>query len=310
MLCPKRFKIGLLNNITYNQNLPFDKKIKLFDLLDRATEEVSKKCIVEKNTDSLYKFCKLFEGIKDETEMEEITNNYIYHLMGIYDYIEQVFKMDNSLVDLIISDINARNKDEIPEFHQYIIKRIEIVIEFLNKNSYNSFKYLYNLSDEKLKKILYIVFSYNKEKDYHSSLLNFNNRLVKSYILSNKNILEYYLFAWMDRYYFEFFEYLFLSEIDLSYIFDFNNQKFKEVVNRLNYLGHACKPTMNYHLIKGKPFEDKYLAFFFIISGFVKSIDLLIPFKEENFYSRLDRINNFIRRHLFKYWNYPFDYNY
>ena len=85
MLCPKRFKIGLLNNITYNQNLPFDKKIKLFDLLDRATEGVSKKCIVEKNTDSLYKFCKLFEGRKDETEMEEITKNYIYHLMGIYD---------------------------------------------------------------------------------------------------------------------------------------------------------------------------------------------------------------------------------
>ena len=56
----------------------------------------------------------------------------------------------------------------------------------------------------------------------------------------------------------------------------------QNVNNRLNYLGHACKPTMNYHLIKGKPFEDKYLAFFFIISGLVKSIDLLLPFNVIN----------------------------
>ena len=124
MLCPKRFKIGLLNNITYNQNLSFDKKSKLFDLLVRATEEVSKKCIVDENTDSLYKFCKLFDYEKGVNEMERITKSYIYELMEYHDYIEKVFKMNNSLVDLIIIDIITRNKDEIPEFHQYIIKRI------------------------------------------------------------------------------------------------------------------------------------------------------------------------------------------
>ena len=306
MLRPKRFKIGLSNNIVYNQNISFDKKIKLFDLLDRATEGVSKKCIVEKNTDSLYKFCNLFE--EDMTEMKEITKYYIIELKEQYNFIEQVLTMDHSLVDLIIIDINSRNKDGIQEFNEYIIRKIEIMIEFLNKNSYNSFKYLYNLSDEKLKKILYIMLVYNKDNYFPLSSLNFNNELVKNYILSNKTILEYYLIEMMKINHCSFFEYLFLSEFDLSHIFDFYNQKIKEVATCLEYLGYSEKPVINYHLIKGKPYEEKYLAFLFIISGFVDRIDLLLPFKEGNFFWKISKLNKYIRRNLFKNWNHPFDY--
>ena len=302
----KRFKKGLISNIIYNQSLSFDKKIELFDLLNEITKGISNNYI-EKKIYNLYRFFKL-------CEKTQITKSNINNLIAQNEFINKVLDMNKYLEPLIIIDINGRNKDDNYESDTYISERIKTFVEFLNKNYYNSFKYIYNLSDEKLGKILNIFFIYDKKNNYEIELYmkNLNEHLsdlVKSFILSHRNLLEYYLNKWRNNKELKFIEYLVSSEFDFSHFLDFNNQNFiKSFFNNENFF---YPNVPNYQIAKGKPFEDKYYAFILIFSGIFKDDCYLLPLKRKRgssfFY--ITYFNYISERQLFANWNYPFDYN-
>jgi len=296
----KKFKKGLISNIIYNQSLSFDIKIELFDLLSEITKGISNKYI-EKKTYSLYRFFKLCE--KEQISKSNIENDFINKVLDINKYLEP----------LLVIDFYARNKDDNFESDTYISEKIKTFFKFLNKNYYNLFKYAYNLSDEKVEKILNAIFVYNKKYDYeiesYMAKLNKDHKnLVKSFILSDRNLIDYYFNEWLKNGNIKFIEYLFSSESDLSCFIDFNNQNFKNLIFN-NHENYKNIYHFNAQTIKGKPFEDKYLAFLFILSGITKNIKILFPINLNNIYEFF--IANFIylfERQIFEFWNYPFDY--
>ena len=265
----KRFKKGLISNIIYNQSLSFDKKIELFDLLNEITKGISNNYI-DKKTYKLYRFFKL-------CEKTQITKSNINNLIADNEFINKILKMNKYLEPLLIIDIYGRNKDCNYDSDTYISAKIKTFIEFLNKNYYNLFKYAYNLSDEKVGKILNAIFVYDKKYNYEieSYMDNLNKdlkNLVQSFILSDKNVLEYYLNEWLKNGNPNFIKYLFSSEYDFSHFLDFNNQNF----HKFFFNNEKMRISLpNVQAIKGKPFEDKYLAFLLVVSGINNDFSLL-----------------------------------
>ena len=304
----KRFKKGLLSNIIYNQSLSFDKKIELLDLLKEITKGISNKYI-EKNTYNLYRFFKLFENI-------EITHYTINDILAKNLYAYKILQMNKNFKSIIFTDINGRDLDMVSKNESYINKRIKSYIEFLNKNYYNSFKYAYNLSDEYVEKILKAIYVSDESNDYDINnffFLSYEHvkKVVKSFILSDKDILEYCISPnnrWAEKNFSFLFEYLFSSEFDLNHLFiNYDFDYFIRYLKGFQFGEKNC--NLDYSLIKGKPFEDKYLALSLIISGIVQKIDLLLPFGEKDFKNKvLLNFNIFYKRHLFEFWNLPFDY--
>ena len=293
----KRFKKGLISNIIYNQSLSFDKKIELFDLLNEITKGISNKYI-ERNTYNLYRFFKLCEIVK-------ITKSNINVLLSQNEYINKILKMNKFYEDLMITDIMVRDMDDVNVTDTYINQRIKILFEFLDNNCYNSLKYLYNLSNEKVEKILYFIYVSVEKND---NCLDNYNELVINFIISDKIILENSLNPlkeWVKDIFPNFINYLLSSKFDLSHFFDFNNESFNKIADYINE--YYIKPP-EYNLIKGEPFEDKILSFFLMISGIKQNIDLLLPFGENNFTIIISKFNYFYRRHLLEFWNLPFDY--
>ena len=302
----KRFKKGLISNIIYNQSLSFDKKIELFDLFKEITKDISNKYI-DRKTYNLYRFFKLCEIVK-------LTKSNINVLLSQNEYINKILKMNKFYEALIVTDIKVRENDDINISDTYINQRIKILFEFLDNNCYNTLKYVYNLSNEKVEKILYFIYvsvekNENKNELFHYLYTN-ANELVKSFIISDINILKNSLDK-MKGIFPNFLNYLFSSKFDLSHFIDFNNESFNKIANNLKEYfieDKDIKPFLEYHLIKGKPFEDKYLSFFLIISGIMQKIDILLPLGENHFKKIISEFNYFYRRHLLEFWNLPFDY--
>ena len=300
----KRFKKGLISNIIYNQSLSFDKKIELFDLLNEITKGISNNYI-DKKTYKLYRFFKL-------CEKTQITKSNINNLIADNEFINKILKMNKYLEPLLIIDIYGRNKDCNYESDTYISEKIKTFIEFLNKNYYNLFKYAYNLSDEKVGKILNAIFVYDKKYNYEieSYMDNLNKNLknlVQSFILSDKNVLEYYLNEWLKNGNPNFIKYLFSSEYDFSHFLDFNNQNF----HKFFFNNEKMRISLpNVQAIKGKPFEDKYLAFLLVVSGINNDFSLLLPsdLKHFDYMFNIRYFNYIYVIQLIVYWNYPFDY--
>ena len=300
----KRFKKGLISNIIYNQSLSFDKKIELFDLLNEITKGISNNYI-DKKTYKLYRFFKL-------CEKTQITKSNINNLIADNEFINKILKMNKYLEPLLIIDIYGRNKDCNYDSDTYISAKIKTFIEFLNKNYYNLFKYAYNLSDEKVGKILNAIFVYDKKYNYEieSYMDNLNKdlkNLVESFILSDKNVLEYYLNEWLKNGNPNFIKYLFSSEYDFSHFLDFNNQNF----HKFFFNNEKMRISLpNVQAIKGKPFEDKYLAFLLVVSGINNDFSLLLPsdLKHFDYMFNIRYFNYIYVIQLIVYWNYPFDY--
>ena len=302
----KRFKKGLISNIIYNQSLSFDKKIELFDLLSEITKGISNNYI-EKKTYNLYRFFKL-------CEKTQITKSNINNLIAQNTFINKVLDMNKYLEALIIIDINGRNKDDNNESDTYISERIKTFVEFLNKNSYNSFKYIYNLSDEKVGKVLNAIFVCDKKNDYEiesymDKLDKDLENLVKSFILSDRNMLENYLKKWRNNRDLRFIEYMILSKFDFSHFLDFNYQNFnKSFFNDDKF--KTANLSKYFQMVKGKPFEDKFYAFLLIISGIIDEF-FLFPLNTNHDSSlfHITYFNYIYERQLFANWNCPFDYN-
>jgi len=308
----KRFKKGLISNIIYNQSLSFDKKIELFDLLNEITKGISNNYI-EKKTYNLYRFFKLCEIV-------DITKSNIDTLLSQNGYINEILKMDKFYEALIVTDIKGRDLNYIYISDNYINQRIKILIEFLDKNCYNSLKYSYNLSNKNVEKILKFMYVYVEKNDNNIEKLIINSnldvqKLIKSFIISNRKILENSLNPqnyWVKKFFFLFLEYSFSSKFDLSYIFDCNNESFNRIANYLKedfIEDNNIAPFLDSDLIKGKPYEDKYLSFLLMISGIMQNINILLSYREiHDFIKIISDFNYFYRRHLLIFWDLPFDF--
>jgi len=308
----KTFKKGLITNIIYNQNLPFNKKIELFDLLNEITKGISNNYI-ERKTYNLYRFFKLCEAV-------EITKSSIDIILSQNKYVNEILEMNKFYEAVIVTDIKGRDMNNIDISDIYINQRIKIIIEFLNKNYYNSFKYSYNLSNKNVEMILKFMYVFVEKNDYNiKKIITDSNKdvkeLVKIFIISDKNILENSLNPlndWVKNNFSIFLNYSFSSEIDLSHIFDFNNESFNIIANYSKDIFteyYNVKPFLEYHLMKGKYFEDKYLAFLLMISGIVQKIDILLPLGEKLCFKKIiSDFNYFYRKLFFAFWNFPFDF--
>ena len=102
--------------------------------------------------------------------------------------------------------------------------------------------------------------------------------------------------------------YLFSSEYDFSHFLDFNNQNFHKLFFNNEKVGICLQ---NIQAIKGKPFEDKYLAFLLVTSGIQNNFSLLLPsdIKKYDYMFNIRFFNYIYVIQLIVYWNYPFDYN-
>ena len=154
-----------------------------------------------------------------------------------------------------------------------------------------------------------------KIESYMDNLNKEIKELVKKFILSDKNMLEHYLNEWLKNKNPNFIEYLFSSEFDFSHFLNFNNQNFSKIDNYLKEFvnkdeTYKLHSLINAQIIKGKYFEDKYLAFLLIISGIVDKLNLLLPSDIKHFDDEF-YIKYFIYIYeiqLFVYWNEHFDY--
>ena len=305
----KRFKKGLISNIIYNQSLSFDKKIELFDILNKITKGLSNKYI-ERKTCNLYRFFKL-------CEKTEITKSNIEGLLTKYTYIKKLFDDNcNYKVLIVIDTLEKSEEDLADESDTYKNQRIKAFIEFLDKNYINTLKYAYNLSNEKIEKLLSAM--YFSEKNYYvENFISFSNKdlkdITKRFILSEKKFLKHYLNPsnnLMKNNHALYFEYFVSSEFDLSHMFRFNIDTFEEFYDYLSGESEEdkMKPLIKFDLLKGKPFEAYYLAFLFLVTGRLQNINLLLPPGEKDFKKTLKYFNHFCRRQILEFWNHPFDY--
>ena len=178
----KRFKKGLITNVIYNESISFDKKIKLFDLLNGITKEIFNKYI-PREIYYLYRFFKLCE----ETE---ITGSNIHSLLTENIYVKKVFKMYYFCQALIVPDYRLKDNRFNHDNSNYISQRTKVIFELWDKNYYNNFKYLYNLSNENVEKIIGAIYVSAPEFSIVDVLFK---DIFKKYFLSENNIIRYYI---------------------------------------------------------------------------------------------------------------------
>ena len=307
----KRFKKGLISNVMYNHSLSFEKKIVLFDLLNEMTKGIFNKYI-ERKTYNLYRFFKL-------CEKEEITKNNIDNLLAQNAYIKKVFDANEYYEALIDADFVVRDKTDVNETDTYISERIKTILEFLDKNYCNSLKYIYNLSNEYIEKILYALYTSAPNK-YNVSYFISNSRrdvkdITKRFVISNKKVLDVFLYPlteYMANNQHIYFDYMFSSEFDFSYLIDYKEITFNDIIDYWKIGDRIPKyivPYIEYKLLKGKPFEDKIISSFMILSSKLQNINILLSPGEKNFERILLDFNNFYKRNLIGSWNLPFDYS-
>jgi len=303
IIAHKRFKKGLASNVVYNQNLSFDQKIELFDLLNEITKGLLNKYI-ERKTFHLYRFFKFFEK-------KEVTTDAVEELLNKNDDFTKLIEENKYYEAIIIIDnMNDRNEDCF-----FIHEKINAFMEFLEKNYYNTLKYAYKISNEKIEKLLEAIYISNPNEDlkYYLDNNKYLEDIAKRFILSDKIYLKYYLDTTnnlMKNNRKLYFEYLFSSDFDLSDILNFESNTIEEFYYYLRGENEfdKIKPLIKYNLLKGKPFEACYYSFLFVISGRIQNINLLWPAGEKVFRESLSYFNRFYRRQLLKCWDRPFDY--
>jgi len=302
----KRFKNGLISNVNYNHNLSFDKRIELFDLLNEVTKDIFNKYIPRKLY-NLYRFFKLCEKTK-------ITGSNVDDLLKKNIYVRKVFKMNEFYEALIAVDYQLKQLSDNYENPNYISERTEVLTEFIYKNC-NYYTYLYNLSKEKLKKIIGAIYVSIPEENYSHFLESRYKDDLKKFFLSDTTILDYYLFEpsrpVMKINYTNYFDYMFSSDHDFS-------NYLENLYDMRQYLDYSfsltekdpkdIEPFIDYNLIKGKPFEDKYIASIILITRIFKNINLLLCPGEKKLESIIIDFNKFYKRNLIQYGNLPFDY--
>ena len=306
----KRFKKGLISNVIFNHSLSFDKKIELFDLLNGITKDIFCKYIPRKIY-YLYKFFKL-------CEKTEITESNIDDLLTENIYVKKVFVMYKFCEALIVVDYRLKIKADNYFNPNFIEERTKLIFEFLDKNGYNYSKYLYNLSNENVEKIIEAIYVSAPEYNVEDYLENSYKDIFKKYFLSDKNIVRHYMVEPTEEifrfHYPIYFDYLFSSEFDLSFFLCYYTNNLPKLTSYLTNFSDKenlkdIEPFINYNLIKGKPFEDKYISAIILLSRAIENIDILLSHGEK----RLERIildfNNFYKKHLIECWNIPFDYN-
>ena len=186
----KRFKKGLLSNVLYNQNLSFDKRIILFDLLNEITKDIFSKYI-PREMYYYYRFFKL-------CEKTPITEDNIDSLLKENIYVQKIFEKNHFYKALIATDYRLKtlNDNYLNDF--YVLQRTKVLTEFFYKN-YHYLKYPYNLSKENLKKIIGAIYASTPECEVEDYLKNSYKDIVKKFFLSDKNVLKYYLEDPLDR---------------------------------------------------------------------------------------------------------------
>ena len=337
ILChKKRFKKGLINNISYNVNLNFDQKIELYDLFSQITKQISDECI-DKEYQKYYKFFKFYKYSKiDENNIMKNDAEYTPYLKAILE--------ENILARTIIEiDIDTFYQ----KYSNSLTERIPTIKEFINKYKVNILKNFYNLSDEKIEILLklFITFEYkfkimNDNEKNNSFLKDLDSKFKyknkeyldifkKKYILSNKEVtesrLKYCLEKGLDEYD-NFFDLLFHSAYDFSdLLFNKLSNIVKELIdikiinnqneeigkeNKKNFKIKSTKTDFlqlfqkKITLLKGKSFEDKYYSFLILISIQLKNIDILLPkHKNRGFTEKM--IKQFYKKYqlkLIKFW--------
>lgn len=294
----KRFKKGLLDNIEYNNNLDFDQKEKLYDLISQLTNVLSENFLDEK-VSILCKFFKIYETINETNILELYKNNKDFHSF-IDNYISYrkslklYFKLDGKY------DSN------------FIEEKTSSFIKFLNDYNYNIFKSVYKIPDEKIKQIIKVLLIYesaaknmdsNKNEEDVSYAPKNYKKMKKDFILSDKDITIYKLKKYLDHHNCEeFFVLFFSTQFDCI-----KNIDFKDITQMLTYkfimneegeiTGDISIFQKNLYLLKGRSYEEEYYGLMLKLSENLGNLNILLP---KNCPDSKQIINAFTKKYYLK----------
>ena len=196
----KSIKNGLFENIRYNPNLNFDKKLEIYDLLNKITNGVSDieigkyfplylvfKYFINKQTNEddiifLYNKFDFFKNIINEFSLIIHLYDYLYYLCNIYDK-----KSYNKYIDLL-NDFKFRGDTKLINYYKTKYDLSE-----------NNIKKLFNLFQLFVNKCNQIKFKI-KFKNESENKSNINENEIKiNFILSDENLSKYALLDMLKK---------------------------------------------------------------------------------------------------------------
>ena len=239
------FKEGIIYNLLYNQNINFDKKTEIFDILKKTTNlELEKE--IKLDFIDLYKFFKFIQKNKiTKSNMTEIykENEFIKNIFAefiIYIYLYNYIK-------ILCEKTDKKNYNQfINEVNNYMnISKPELI---------KNYKLRHGLSNEQIKKILDLILfcienNIIDDNDFKDNKIALNigkikckEEIIKDFILSNEQLvltsLKYIIQKDNNISYTDLLEIIFNCKYDLT---DFINENKNDIIFKIK-LANSVEP--------------------------------------------------------------------
>ena len=336
------FKEGIIYNLLYNQNINFDKKTEIFDILKKITNlELEKE--IKLDFIDLYKFFKLIQK-------NEITKNNLADIYKENEFIKNIFAEFIIYIHLCKYIKILCEKTDIQNYKEFI-NEVNNYMNVSKLEFIKNYKLRHGLSNEQIKKILDLILlcienDIIDENDFKDNKIviyiennKFKEEIKRDFILSNEKLvlasLKYIMQKDNNISYSYLFGILFNCKYDLT---DFINENKNDIIFKiklansvepikiikkdlnLKNISHLCPFIDDYqNYSMSYSFKDifknaksnntpiSYYYFFLLLSDYYHDLNILSD-KKINFVFKLKSL---IKKNLLFFlndWDKPYDY--